>query len=232
MSFTDIITLICIIFLVWRGSLQGFVGSLLGPLGLIIASIVSVIYYAYTKNIAISLCIGLFGPFLLTWLFRFILHSWNKMTNPQKELSFLSQLGGALLSLAWGMTMLAITVLLLVMIPPFNKPLELLSKDIHSSLLYGAIKPFDTMAVSTISPEDNIQSLSQDKRIQDLLHDPQITDAINRKDYSSLMSNPKITAIMQDPQLIKRMMSVYRDVAAQQKLQQNTQKNSQQNSTP
>lgn len=215
------ITLGCGAFLLWKGFSRGFLASLIGPLALILGSIAAGIYYVGTKQVTISLCIGLFGPFVLTWILRFLLRSWNRVINPEKEIHFLSRFGGALLSLSWGLTMIIITVLLLVLIPPFNKPMEILSQDIHSSYLYHLVKPFDSMADKSnkkhLSSQENIKLLSQDKRIQDVIQDPQITAAINRKDYAYLISNPKIAAIMQDPELIKKMMTLYKDMAEEEK---------------
>ncbi len=206
MLITDIITLICAVFLIYRGLTRGFWGSLLGPLALIFASIISFVYYTWTKDMLVSLCIGLFGPFILSWIFRSFLRSGN----PENNLSALSRLSGALLSLSWGMAMLIITIILLTLVPPVNKPLQSMHKDISASRIYHLINPFNPFKVNKTTPPVTMKELSQDKRIQDIVNDPQIIDAINRKDYAALLSNPKIAAIMQDPEMIKKMMSVYR----------------------
>ncbi len=216
MTITDTLTLICCVFLIFRGVSRGFLGSILGPLALILATIVSIVYYAWTKDIPISLCIGLFGPFILAWIFRFFLHSWKQMTNPEGKLSLVSRIGGALLTLLWGMTMVIITLLLLAMIPPVNKPLQVMYKDIHMSYIYRIIKPLDYYAIDKPSPQENLESLSKDKRIQDIINDPKITEAIRLKDYSSLMSNPKIMALIRDPEMIKKMMAIYKQLLQQQ----------------
>ncbi len=221
MTITDIIILTCCAFLIWKGMLQGFLGSLLGPLGLILGSVISFVYYSLTKNLLISLCIGLLGPFILTWVFRMFLHS---LRNPNKELSMLSQFSGALLSLTWGLTIIIITLLLLTLIPPIKNPLvQKIYKDIHASFFYSLIKPLNPLK-STDSPivdkktsQKNIEELSKDKRIQEIINDPTIADAIKRKDYASLISNPKIAELMKDPQLIKKMLAVNKDRADQPK---------------
>ncbi|MBF0490747.1 MAG: CvpA family protein [Candidatus Omnitrophica bacterium] len=224
MTITDTIALICCLFLVFKGASQGFLASLLGPLALILGSLVSYVYYLMTNNMIVSLCIGLFGPMVLAWTFRFILRSWNRTNNPDSQLSLISRLAGALLSMSWGMTILVITILLLTFVPPINKPLEQVSKDIHNSEIYGLIKPFD----HTNKPSNNskpvseetrkamaqkkMQELSKDERIQALIHDPVIAEAIKNKDYTALISNPKVTALMQDPELLKKMLSLYKDM--------------------
>ena len=205
MPITDIITAICFLFLVWKGASRGFLGSLLGPLALILATIISIVYYAYTKNALPTLCIGLIGPFVLSWLFRSVLHS----LNPENNLSFISRLSGALLSLCWGMSILIMTIVLITIIPPMHSVMQSIDKDIYASKVYQAIKPFNPFAVAKTDPQVNIKYLSQDPRIQAIINDPQIIDAVNRKDYAAMISNPKITALMQDPEMIKKMMAIY-----------------------
>ena len=210
MAITDLITLALSIFLIIRGANRGFLGSLLGPVALILCTLISYVYYNLTQKILISLCIGLFGPFILTWVFRAFLHSWAVTSNSVGKHSSLSRMTGALLTWCWGMAMLVITVLLLAMIPPLNKPLEFVYKDVHLSKLYHLIKPLDSSAIDTAGAENETASLAEDKRIQAIVKDPAVIDAINRKDYSALIANPKITAITKDPALIRKMMSVYR----------------------
>ena len=221
MTITDILALILCFFLLWRGTGLGFIGSLLGPLALIIASIVSIVYFAWTKNLPVSLCIGLFGPFILAWIFRFFLRSWTKVTNPQGQLSMPSRLGGALLTWGWGMIMYAITLLLLTMLPTIYPPLEPINKDVHASLTYQVIKPFDFYASDDRSTaKDDIKTLSEDQRIQDIINDPDIIKAIQNKNFASLTSNPKMMKLIQDPALIKRMLRVHQQQLQEQKTSQ------------
>lgn len=216
MTVTDAIIVFCSIFLLWKGAAQGFLVSLLGPLALIFATIVSIVYYIWTKDLFISLCIGLLGPFILAWIFHFFLRSWTQMTNPTGKLSLTSRIGGAALTWIWGMIMVGITVLLLGMAPPINKPLRMMYEDIHTSFAYHMLKPFDFSAVENKDQPTDLQSLYQDKRLQDIINDPQIIAAVHHQDYTALMSNPKIVALTQDPALIKKMMAIYKQMYQQQ----------------
>jgi hypothetical protein len=228
MAWTDILTFGCIIFLGVRGFQRGFLGSLFGPLALILASIVSIVYYLGTKDLVVSLIIGLIGPFILAWILRASLKTWNQwkqVYNPDAQLSLISRIFGIFISVSWGLVMIIITVLLLVIVPPVNESLKAMNRDIRSSWLYSVIKPFDMMAeeenkdpnVPQTTPEQRIEALSQDARIQALLQDQQIQEAIQRKDYGFLMAHPKMTAIMSDPTLVKKMLSLYRDLPEAQK---------------
>ena len=163
----------------------------------------------------ISLCIGLFLPIILAWIFRASFKTWNRFKNPDHQFSLLSRLSGAVLSLTWGMAIIIITVLLMAMMPPVNPTIKFIFNDIHTSKLYKTIKPFDSSAIDKKTAKENIKALSEDKRIQDIVNDPAIVDAINRKDYAALMNNPKITSLMQDPELLKKMMSIYQDIGQQ-----------------
>ncbi len=210
MTITDSIALILSVFLLLKGAFRGFLGSLLGPISLILTTIVSAVYFLLTKDIRISLCIGLFGPFIFGWILRTCLHS--IMSNPQGKISLISRIWGAFITWTWGTIILVITILLLSMLPAINHPLEFIYKDIHNSTLYKLIKPLDSFAVEPSGKAENLESLSQDKRIQDILNDPKIIEDIKNKNYSQLLSNPKITTIVQDPALMKKMMSVYRQM--------------------
>ena len=212
MTITDIITLLSCVFLIWRGASQGFLGSVIGPLALIFAIIVSIIYYSYTNNIIVSLCIGLFGPLILTWIFKFFLRSWNKMANPRGELSSASRIGGAFLTWGWGMAMLIITILLLVMVPPMNKPLEVMYNDLHMSFIYRIIKPLDSSAIDKPTVQEVLKTFSQDQKIQDIINDPEITEALQHKNYAKFLSDPKIKDLIKDPAMIKRMLVIYKQM--------------------
>ncbi len=217
MTITDIITLALSIFLIFRGASRGFLASLLGPIALILATVVSYIFYQCTQNLLISLCIGLAGPFILTWVLRAFLHSVSVMSNSVGKYSPLSRVAGALVTWIWGMAMLIITILLLAMVPPVNKQLDFLYKDVHLSKLYHAIKPLDSAAIDQSSDTENeAASLAEDQRIQDIVKDPTVVDAINRKDYSALISNPKFAALVQDPVMMKKMLRIYRQMMKEQ----------------
>ena len=61
----DLAFVLLLIFFLWRGASRGFIQSLLGPLAFILATAAAFIYYQNTKNIYVSLILGLAGPFIL-----------------------------------------------------------------------------------------------------------------------------------------------------------------------
>jgi uncharacterized membrane protein len=222
MPISDLISVILMVFLSLLGYSRGFLRSIFGPLALVIATVVSFVYWVWTKDLVVSLCIGLVGPFLLTWIFKFLLNSFKKATNPEAKPNFISSLLGMALTLGWGMVMWLMAVFLVSIIPPIFAPMEMITKDIHQSATYRLIKPFDFTASKRSatdpnekpkSAEEDLADLSEDQRIKDLLNDPEMIKAIEKKDYAALMKSPQILAIAQDPQLVKKMLSLYKKMA-------------------
>ncbi len=226
MTFTDYITLIISLLCLARGAARGFIRSLLAPVSLIIATIIGIFYYQATQDLVVSLLIGLFGPFILQFLLRFLLKSFAQATNTDVGPGFLSSLAGAVLTLAWGWVFIVLTLILLALLPARGGVWTTVHNDVISSISYKTTAPWvknflpplkaaaqDTNAAS----QSDAQSLSQDPRFQKVLQDPEVQKEINDHDIAKLMSNPKIMAltqqIMNDPAMIKKLMSVYRSQA-------------------
>ena len=136
MAYTDFITFFLSIFFLVRGASRGFIRSLMIPISLIIATIISVIYYQITNGMIISLLIGLLGPFLIHLLLKFILRTVAEATNTVLKPNFLSRLGGAILTLAWGWVFIVFTLILLAVFPPWGGVLTAVHNDVTSSASY------------------------------------------------------------------------------------------------
>ena len=226
MTITDFITFFLSVFLLLRGASRGFLHSLMGPLSIIVATILSIIYYQDTKDILISLLIGLVGPLGIHLLLKFLLGTWEKATNNAMNPNFLSRLGGAILTLIWGWIFIIFTLLLITLLPPFGKTLAIIRHDITNSESYVSIaKPLEDMfftapkqnkpATPVVAASVDAKSLADDPRFQKILQDPDIQNEIASHDFGKLMSNPKIMAltqqIMSDPEEIKKVMAIYRN---------------------
>jgi uncharacterized membrane protein len=224
MAITDLITVFVSIFFLARGSSRGFMHSLFGPFSIILASILSIVYYQATKEMLISLAIGVVGPLLLNILFKFFLKTWVTATNTDIKPDFLSRLGGAFLTLTWGWVFIIFTLILLSVLPPFNQTLANVHKDVTKSMSYcriaepmegiffAASKRNETAVTSTAVMLDS-KSLAEDPRFQQVLQDPEIQKEIQAHDIVKLMSNPKMMkltkAIMSDPATMKKVMALY-----------------------
>lgn len=208
-----------------RGASRGFMHSLLGPFSIIVATIISIIYFQNTKDVIISLLIGLIGPLLLHLLLKFLLRAWANATNTNIKPNSLSRLGGALLTLAWGWIFICLILIFLTILPPWGKTMTIIHHDITGSASYGQIaQPLEKIFYAgpkqtTLSTKDadaniNPQSLADDPRFQKVLKDPDVQKAIDAHDLGKLMSNPKIMAltqqIMTDPETLKKVMAIYK----------------------
>ncbi len=228
MNITDLIVLGCSVLLIWRGASRGFVRSILGPICLILATLLATYYFNTTKNILIALLIGLFGPMALHFFLSNYLKLWHGMTNPEWKPNPLSRISGAALTLIWGWVFIGMTLILLTILPNFVDGIKQLNQVVRSSVSYGLIKPFihtESTAKTTATPAQStnntdIAQIANDPRFQEVINDPDVQQAIAANDFTAMMSNPKIMALtqqlMQDPDMIKKLLSL------QGQLQQNT----------
>jgi uncharacterized membrane protein required for colicin V production len=224
MTVTDFIIFFLNIFFLMRGASRGFMKSLLGPFSIIVATILSIIYYQNTKDLIVSLLIGLIGPLLLHLLLKFLLKAWANATNTNIGPNFISRLTGAILTLLWGWVFIILTLLLVVVLPPWGKTLTAVRSDVTGSGSYYYIAkplgkiffaaPKQNIAPATNAPSNpDVKSLADDPRFQKILQDPDIQKEINAHDMVDLMRNPKIMAltqqIMNDPATMKKLFAVY-----------------------
>ncbi|MBF0570887.1 MAG: CvpA family protein [Candidatus Omnitrophica bacterium] len=228
MAITDFITFFLSLFLLSRGASRGFVQSLLGPFSIIVATIISIIYYQSTKNMIVSLAIGLIGPLLLHLLLKFLLKTWTDITNTDIKPTVLSRLAGSILTLIWGWVFIILSLILLSVIPPAGKTLTAVHNDVLQSASYILSKPFEDVlfaplknspSVNTSSPTPDTKTLAEDPRFQKILQDPEIQKEIEDHDLVKLMRNPKMMEltqqIMSDPATMKKVMAVYKSQAQQ-----------------
>jgi uncharacterized membrane protein required for colicin V production len=219
----DIVTFVLSILFLLRGAGRGFIASLLIPFSIIVATIISILYYQATHALITSLVIGLIGPFIINLLLTSMLHIWANATNTNIKPTFLSRLGGALVTLAWGWVFIAFALILLAVLPAWNKTLNAIHNDVTKSASYFFVKPlgetfFNTSTKNTLSktpqdPNAAANDLSQDPRFQAILQDPIIQKDITNHDLVDLMKNPKIidltNQIMSDPATFKKVMAIY-----------------------
>ena len=213
----DAAIVLLLVFFIWRGAARGFLQSLIGPLAFIVATAGAVFYYHSTKNIWISLGIGLAGPFLLHFALAFILRSFGFLSGGPGKPSFLSGLLGALITALWGMSLVLPVIVLLGFLPgtgPYTK----------GSLICAAAKPLTKFiippvsgaktaspspAAPTSSAANPLQAIAGDPRMQALLKDPAIVKAVEEKNYPALLSNPKILEIAQDPAFVQKLLAAW-----------------------
>jgi len=238
---TDLITFTLSIYFLWSGGSRGFILSLLVPFSIIIATIISIVYFQITKDIIICLLIGLFGPILLNLLFKFFLKHLTKVFNSEIKPGFLSRLGGAIVNLVWGWIFIIFALILLASLPSWGGAMTAVHNDVVKSASYFFVKPWGeslfaaaqknvpttTTSTTGANPTDtstasnnDATSLSQDPRFQAALQDPEVQKEIDAHDIVKLMGNPKMMEltrqIMSDPATFKKVMALYSKQTASQ----------------
>jgi len=207
MAVTDIFLFLIEVLALLRGASRGFARSVIGPCALIIATGLAFLYYRVTKDIGVSLAIGVLVPFALSLILKMILGSINASGRVQS--GFFSRLAGAIITAVWVAVLALPIVFVLAFLPPIHPSITALRKDIHRSFSYNLLTPFIPAEPATT---DAVKDLREDQRMQALLNDPAVVRALQRKDYVALMSNPKVMASAQDPQFIQKVISAYRQI--------------------
>jgi uncharacterized membrane protein len=230
MTVTDITTLILSIFFLLRGASRGFMNSLIVPFSIIVATIISIIYYQVTEDMIASLLIGLIGPLVLSLLLKFLLKAWSKATNTDIKPDFLSRLGGSILTIIWGWVFIIFTLILLTVLPPWGETFKAIHNDVKKSnsyliarhfeeILFAASKP-NVPPVANETSNNDAKSLAEDPRFQKILRDPDIQKEIDAHDIVKLMRNPKmidlVKQMMSDPATMKKVLTLYKNQAQPQ----------------
>ncbi len=209
MAVTDICLLLFEALALLRGASRGFARSVIDPCALIIATGVAFLYYRATKDIGISLAIGLLGPFALSLVLKMILGSIN--ASGRVKSGFFSRLAGAVITAAWVAVLALPVIFVLAFLPPIHPSITAMRKDIHRSFAYSLLTPFVPAEPAT-GHVDAVKDLQDDQRMQALLKDPGVIRALQRRDYVTLMSNPKVMESAQDPQFIHKLLSAYAQI--------------------
>ncbi len=230
MTVTDILTLILSIVFLMVGASRGFLQSLMGPVAMIVATIISIIYYQCTANIVVSLLIGLLGPILISLILKFLLRTWTVVTNSDIKPDALSAMAGAVLTFIWGWIFIIFTLILLTVLPLWGDAFTAIHRDVAKSSSYAMASHVEdrlfsgskqnVTAVASVASAADAKSLAQDPRFQAVLQDPDIQKDIEAHDIVKLMRNPKmmklVQQLMSDPVAMKKLMALYRTQSQQQ----------------
>ncbi|VAW45296.1 hypothetical protein MNBD_GAMMA03-989 [hydrothermal vent metagenome] len=228
----DITIRILLCYFLYRGARKGFLKTLLDPVSLILAGIIGFFYYIKTQNLIISLLISIFGPFAINIIFSLCLNLWKVTTQNGEPMSGFSRLSGAILCLFWRGAHLALILILIGSVP--NGPKSFLSfqealKDSHSySTLNKWTKNFlpnTTESLTNITtllknPEKlkklestpEFKKLIEDSKIKELMDDQNILKNIQEKNIGKVLAEPKIQAILKDPELLKKFLSLQKEI--------------------
>ena len=227
MADTDFITAYLSIFFMIHGASRGFMRSFLIPFSIILGTVISIIAYQITKEMALSLLLGISGPLLLHNYFKKLLKKWATATNTDIKPNFLSRSSGIILTLAWGWFFIIFTLIMLAVLPPWGKGLSAVRQDVSQSASYHYIaKPMGMNFFNTITADDpflskriinfffgvstpplppsppssaghDLKNLSEDARFQNVLKDSEVQKEMEAHNFVKLMSNPKVIDLSQ-----------------------------------
>ena len=225
----DSIVLLLLLIYFTRGWMRGFLKTIFGPIALILASIVSYIYFKQTNNLVIGLVICLIGPFILEFLFSLGLKLWNQTTDEDEEPFTLGRLAGGFLSLLWGGIIIVLCLVLTTMIPLKMSWLENLQARIKQSTTYGLLnhyfhleKKAYTQTLSSLQEAFNdpqkLQRLEQTEAFQDLINDDKLRNLLQNEDLAEqlkgnnlgeMIKSQQIQEIIKDKDLVRKFLSLY-----------------------
>lgn len=229
---TDYIMIVALLFFLIRGWRKGVLKTLLAPMALIIGCLTAFLYYQKTQNIAASLAIGVFSPFILRILASLILKLWDKAANKDVPLSISSHVLGSVFGVLWSGSYLAMVLILIGMVPLHEAWFEKIQNDVHASKSHDIVYQFMDKKMPSLSGDINkitaiaedpaklqkfqstkeFESLLEDDTLKEIFSDKELTEQIQNKEYGKLLTNPKIQAIMKDGQLLEKMFAMNKKI--------------------
>ncbi|MBP6342672.1 MAG: hypothetical protein KA403_01920 [Candidatus Omnitrophica bacterium] len=230
---TDKIIFFSAILLFWLGWSKGFLQTILGPIALIIGTLLSYFHYVIYHNIVVATAIGIVGPIILSIVFSMTLGVLLMGTGDKKNYSMLSRLCGAVINMCWGEFLIVTAILLVILIPLKIPVVQSAQADILQSITYVETKKLlsrvfeehketisafdpskitvltDPKAIERVGETPEFKDLMQEPLVQDLLNDPDANRAIDQKNIGKLLQNPKFIKLTQNPALLQKFMSLY-----------------------
>jgi len=227
LTITDYIVLIVVSLSTFNGWRRGFLRSLLGPLSLVLCSVLSFVYFQKTHNLFWSLLLCVLGPLLLNILLPLLLKIGQKTAPEDKSISSSSRILGALFNLSWNTGTLILFLVWILMLPANVFGLAKIHSDINGSMTISLLNQLlpnylplvdhfqntwrvlnDPKERKMIESSPEYTALSQDEKIQGILADQDLIDQIRRGEMAKILSNPKIQEIFQDKELIKKFLAL------------------------
>jgi len=191
----------------WR---RGFCLSMLGPASFIGCAVLAYQYYRENHNIYLGFAVVFLGPIvirLIAWIVLWLLQEEGKKARPV----FFSSLIGAAISLAWGMAVTAIMLLVLAMAPEgFNVPLikqEILASQSHYFLLGRLAKAWPGMFPPPVEPKTAVfpAAAPGGEIVIPTEEERKKIEAI--PEYQNLMQDDRIIQLVEDPKTLEMIKS-------------------------
>jgi len=230
MNIIDLIVIILLSFYFFTGLRKGFIRTLVGPLALIIGTIVAIVYYLQTENFLWALLISILAPLALNLCLLITLKVLHKTFKRDSKMSLFSRFAGGTLAALWSGAWIILTLIFLVITPCEWSWFDKLQDNILDSNTYTVIRkvigdkiPNASMNVQEISEmlqnpkkfkvlrgTDEYKELERDPVIRDLLSSKETMDQIKNQNIPKLLSNPKFKALLSDKNLIKKVFNLHK----------------------
>jgi len=227
LTITDYIVLVVVSLSTLNGWRRGFLRSLLGPLSLVVCSVLSFVYFQKTHNLFWSLLLCILGPLLLNILLALLLRSGQKTDEEGQSISSGSRILGALFNLSWNTGILILFLVWILMIPANVFGLAKIHSDINGSMTISLLNQrlpnhlplvdhFQNTWRVLNNPKERkmiessleYKAIAQDEKIQGILADQNLIGQIHRGEMTKVLSNPNIQEIFQDKELIKKFLAL------------------------
>lgn len=229
-SITDYIVATALLYYIIRGFCRGFLGTLLGPISLIIGVLASYFYYSLNQNFILCLLISIAGPFIIHLFLSLTLKFWHKTIHRDESISLMSRFSGACMSLLWSGGILILALILVSFIPGNIVGFRSIQKNVLGSRSYAIIKKLleDTLPLDKNVPaareitdlfqnpaqmdalrsDEEFKDILNDDKIARLLSDEETRQDLQNKNIAKLLSNPAMQDVLKDKDLLKNLFAL------------------------
>jgi len=230
----DYVIIALFVFFFYRGWSKGLLGTLLGPISLVIGCIIAYVFYLQTQKFVIALLISIFAPFLINFFCSLLLKAMRKVKDEKNRLTF-GQMFGATFNVLWCGSIVILTLVLIVSIPVNAAWLQKIQEQITNSQSYTFVyhlfgENISNSAVnmrkvySVYEDPERIRELQESKefkqlmnntKIQEVLKDEELVQNIRDKNFTKVLSNSKMQSLFQDKELLKQFLELHKELLKQ-----------------
>lgn len=226
-TITDITISLLLAYCLYSGWIKGIVRILIGPLTLVISLAIAIFYFKQTHNFSYTFLILILGPLFLSIIWAIHLFLLRKKIDAEPSVSLLSRLLGMVFNLAWGIVLIAPTLMTIMLIPLPFAGLKAVQKDIGNSYAYGGCQKllkkhttplYDVEKVVTVFKDparvEQLQTLPEYQKISEnplvikVIEDKEIMKQIQSGDIIKVMKNPNIQALINDQELMEQFIKL------------------------
>ena len=231
----DLIVVCLILYYLFRGWSKGFVGSLIGPISLLLGAGISYMYFRQSQQMLTSAIISVFAPILIHITLSVVTNVSTYGMGKKPDPSLISSLFGSMISVVWSGGILIMLMLMLMVLPAqlesigsiqerltVSKSYQLVNKltgnfSIYSSIpvqtFMGVLENPDQMAL--IAESEEYKAFISDDRIKALVHDEEIQQYVKDRNIAKMLADKRTMDILKDEDLLSKIFAVQRLIIEQ-----------------